>query len=186
MTDHFERREPRWLRGAVRLLRETPPPNDLWRQRLLREIAESPRPGRVVPPAAGRRVWTVRPIAAVAAALVCVVVGAGSAAFVLRRSQPPASVAAHAAASATVRFTLLAPGAASVSLVGDFNGWNPAALPLRRSRDGRTWEIDVPLAPGRYAYSFVIDGALAADPSAPRAVGDDFGSPSSVIMVRGS
>ena len=57
---------------------------------------------------------------------------------------------------------------------------------MRRSGDGRTWEIEVPLAPGRYAYSFVVDGRLERDPRAPQAVGDDFGSPSSVVMVRGS
>jgi hypothetical protein len=43
---------------------------------------------------------------------------------------------------------------------------------------------DVPLAPGRYQYAFVVDGRrFLADPSAPRATGDDFGTPTSVVTV---
>jgi hypothetical protein len=182
-------REPRWLRDAARVLRETPAPNDLWRQRLLREIAASPVPTRDSEPAA-RRVWSVRPLTAIAAGLVCAVIGAGSAAVVLRNSAPPATSAQARPlpipSLPTVRFTLVAPQASHVTLVGDFNSWDPVTLPLRRAADGRTWEIEVPLRPGRYAYSFVVDGALARDPSAPRAAGDDFGSPSSVVMVRAS
>ncbi|MGH7679469.1 MAG: isoamylase early set domain-containing protein, partial [Gemmatimonadaceae bacterium] len=89
-------------------------------------------------------------------------------------------------AQSNVRFTLVAPTASHVSIVGDFNGWNPSSLPLRRSADGRTWEVEVPLPPGRYAYSFVVDGALARDPSAPQALDADLGTTNSVVMVRGS
>jgi hypothetical protein len=42
----------------------------------------------------------------------------------------------------------------------------------------------VKLAPGRYRYAFVLDGARwIADPGAPRAGGDDFGVESSVATV---
>ena len=54
---------------------------------------------------------------------------------------------------------------------------------MKRSADGRTWEIDVPLPPGRHAFAFVVDGVMHADPAAARAVEDDFGVPSSVIVV---
>jgi hypothetical protein len=181
--------EPRWLRAATRVLQETPPPNDLWRQRLLHQIATLPRPRPVHGDAATRRAWSLRPLTAIAAGLACAFVGAAAAALVLRDAGPAPSAgiaAAPAAARSTVRFTLLAPTASRVALVGDFNGWNPAAVPLRRSTDGRTWEVELPLAPGRYVYSFVVDGALARDPAAPQAAGDDFGSPSSVVMVRGT
>jgi 1,4-alpha-glucan branching enzyme len=67
--------------------------------------------------------------------------------------------------------------------VGDFNRWDPNATPLRRSADGRTWTVAVPLPSGRHVYAFVVDGGLTADPTAPRAAGDDFGEPSSVVVV---
>ena len=46
--------------------------------------------------------------------------------------------------------------------------------------------MKVPLDAGRYTYSFVVDGARwLRDPAAPAAPGDDFGRPSSVILVQG-
>jgi 1,4-alpha-glucan branching enzyme len=72
--------------------------------------------------------------------------------------------------------------------VGDFNRWSPTALPMKRSADGRTWEIDVKLPQGRYNYTYLIDGRIARDPSAPQTGGggDDFGMPNSVLMVSGT
>lgn len=167
---------PAPLLDAVRVLREEVEPNDLWRQRVLRQV--SPRK-----PDAEPRRWSLRPWVAVAAGVACMAAGATITGVMMRESRQSPAAAAPAAA---VRFTLVAPGATTVSIVGDFNGWSEGALPLRRSADGRTWEIEVPLSPGRYAYAFVVDGRLARDPSAPRAGGDDFGTPNSVVMVRGS
>jgi len=73
-----------------------------------------------------------------------------------------------------------------VSIVGDFNQWNPTTLPMRRSADGRSWEVEVRLPLGRYSYAFLIDGKISPDPGAPQGAGDDFGAPNSVLMVRGS
>jgi 1,4-alpha-glucan branching enzyme len=85
-----------------------------------------------------------------------------------------------------VRFSIVAPNAAHVTIVGDFNQWNPSALPLKRSANGRLWEVEVRLPLGVYTYAFMIDGHLAPDPTAPRSVADDYGAPNSVLMVRGS
>jgi 1,4-alpha-glucan branching enzyme len=113
-------------------------------------------------------------------------VGAGATAITLRARDAGAPMAAQtSSARMRVRFTLEAPAATTVSIVGDFNGWNPTSLPMRREADG-TWTVEVPLAPGRYAYSFLVDGQLARDPAAPQARDDDFGSSNSVVMVRGS
>ena len=82
-----------------------------------------------------------------------------------------------------VAFSLEAPQAMQVSLVGDFNNWDPAATPLAKGSAGR-WEAIVPLTPGRYQFTFVVDGNhWVRDPSLPQAVGDDFGQPTSVITV---
>ena len=86
--------------------------------------------------------------------------------------------------AAPVQFVLVAPGAREVSLVGDFNDWDVAATRLRPASAGGMWTIEVPLAPGRHRYAFVVDGTRwLADPAAPRAVDDDFGTPSSVVTI---
>jgi hypothetical protein len=90
----------------------------------------------------------------------------------------------EAVLSRTVTFVLLAPSAHAVTLAGDFNDWDPARTPLARDASGGLWTVDIPLAPGRYTYSFVVDGRrFVADPAAPRVVGDDFGTPTSVVTV---
>ena len=81
---------------------------------------------------------------------------------------------------APVRFVLEAP-AGAVTLVGDFNDWDPQAIPLER-QDG-AWSVTLRLAPGRYRYAFVVDGDhWLSDPSHPLAQ-DEFGTPTSVITV---
>lgn len=67
----------------------------------------------------------------------------------------------------TIYFRLQAPEARTVSVVGDFNGWNRERHPLRRNPDG-VWEASMPLPPGRYAYAFVVDGVVRLDPRCDR------------------
>jgi len=108
--------------------------------------------------------------------------------------QPSAESGGAAATSAQVvaagtlplvTFVLLAPEARSVALAGDFNDWDASRVLMRREASG-LWTVDVPLTPGRYRYVFVVDGRrFVADPAAPRAAGDDFGTPTSVVTVGG-
>lgn len=87
--------------------------------------------------------------------------------------------------TAVVQFLLVAPNAASVSLVGDFNDWDAETMPMRPVRSGGIWSVTILLAAGRHRYAFLVDGSRwLADPSAPRAP-DDFGTPSSVVTVGG-
>jgi 1,4-alpha-glucan branching enzyme len=82
-----------------------------------------------------------------------------------------------------IEFALRTPADSAVVLVGDFNDWNPAATPLRRASDG-VWSVTVPLRPGRYRYTFIVDGTRwRRDPAAPPALEDDFGAPTSVITI---
>jgi hypothetical protein len=86
-----------------------------------------------------------------------------------------------------VKFVLVAPQAVRVSLVGDFNNWDPTATPLERTPTGGTWSVTVPLSAGRHEYSFVVDGKQwIPDPSAPLAPVDGLGAPNSVKLVGGS
>jgi 1,4-alpha-glucan branching enzyme len=117
-----------------------------------------------------------------------VALGAGGATrLMLQRGAPPVASNAVVDASATggvtvVRFTLRAPDASKVSLVGDFNAWDPTAT--RLEKHGETWTILVPVMPGRHQYGFVVDGTRwIADPAAPTTPDNEFGSPNSVLFV---
>jgi len=185
MTDERDPELTPLLARAVRSIAETPEPSDLWRQRLHHRLETlRSQPNAVALEVISERRWSLRPLTAVAAALVCMVVG-GATVYLGMRSGVAPTTSRAAAQVQRVRFVLAAPRAQKVAIVGDFNAWNPRALPMRRLSDG-TWEIEVPLAPGRYTYSFIVDGTLAPDPTAPRAGDDDFGSPNSVVLVRGS
>ena len=82
-----------------------------------------------------------------------------------------------------VRLVLLQPGAQSVAVAGDFNGWNPGQTKLERS-EGGLWTATIPLKPGRYQYMFVIDGKQwIADPLAGEASGDGFGAENAVLDI---
>ena len=101
----------------------------------------------------------------------------------------PASVVALEQASVPpdarpVRLRLAAPASSRVAVVGDFNDWDPAATPLRPAGDGGTWIVELRLKPGRYHYTFLIDGRRwARDPNSPPAAESDFGAPVSVLTV---
>lgn len=87
------------------------------------------------------------------------------------------------AASRDVTFVLVMREARRVSLVGDFNDWDAGRTRMRVGPGG-VWSVVVPLDPGRYNYAFIVDGEQwVADPAAPPATGEDFGRPSSVVMV---
>ncbi|MBN1699297.1 MAG: isoamylase early set domain-containing protein [Spirochaetales bacterium] len=83
-----------------------------------------------------------------------------------------------------MKFTLAAPEASSVALVGDFNGWDTAKTPLRKTGEGM-WQIDVRLKKGRvYTYNYVIDGEeWITDPAALINVDDGFGGESSLLKL---
>jgi Glycogen recognition site of AMP-activated protein kinase len=94
-------------------------------------------------------------------------------------SQPPAPE------RLAVQFVFVHAGAQRVALVGDFNDWDGRATQMTRAAGG-VWSVVLPLRPGRFAYSFVVDGQLwFADPQAPLET-NDFGRPSSVVYVGGS
>lgn len=161
-----------------------------WREHTHRRLREEMRRG----PA---RLWSLHPATAMAAALALMAIGAAGAvgALRIRGIDAPARSARLGEEPTTatisnidvgVRFAVMAPGVKRVSLVGDFNDWDPSATPLRTEQDGQTWSIVVPLAAGRHTYAFLIDGQVVADPTAPSAVEDDFGSRSSLILVSNS
>ena len=183
------------LEEVIEVLREDVEPSAVWRDQLLRQLAaETTRVLYVKPRSIERRTWRVSPLVGIAAALAFMLLGsAGTMALQSRLVAVPDTSSAGLVSTAGVanvpnseigvRFAVMAAGAARVSLVGDFNGWDPAATPLRLASDGRTWVAMLPMRSGRHTYAFVIDGEVVADPSAPRAADDDFGTPSSLMLV---
>lgn len=47
-------------------------------------------------------------------------------------------------------------GAAQVYLAGDFNGWSPTSMPMRRIAPD-LWQVSLRLPPGEYRFRYVTD-----------------------------
>jgi len=84
-----------------------------------------------------------------------------------------------------VRFVLEAPQAGRVSVVGDWNNWNPDKDRLRDEDGDGPWEVTLHLQKGQEArYQFLVDGERwMADPRAPLQLDDGFGGITSVLQI---
>lgn len=83
-----------------------------------------------------------------------------------------------------IQLQLAAPASTHVVVVGDFNDWDPAGTPLRPTGESGVWTVELRLKPGRYHYSFLLDGReWVRDPAEPPAAESDFGTPMSVLTV---
>lgn len=114
-----------------------------------------------------------------------VIVGAGAAAPTAPAppvAAPAAKGAAPAVTSGGVVFRFVGT-ANTVHLAGEFNSWSTSADPMTKAADG-SFTITKSLAPGRYAYKFVLDGSnWKEDPNAAESVDDGYGGKNSVIVV---
>lgn len=81
------------------------------------------------------------------------------------------------------QFTIEAPQAQRVCLVGDFNDWTVCEVPLIHNEAEGTWSIQMDLPPGRHEYMFVVDEGWVTDPSADLQVDDGFGNRNAVIFL---
>ena len=170
-ADHDNELQDELLRRVVAELRRPVRLDPAVDVRALRAIREE---GREVP--RRRRLWMGA--AALAASLLFAVL--------IRHPSgdptAPASALATRAETRQVELRLSAP-ASSVTVVGDFNDWDPSGTPLRLTGQSGVWSVELRLKPGRYHYTFLIDGRRwAGDPSEPR-VTSDFGAPVSVLTV---
>ena len=81
-----------------------------------------------------------------------------------------------------LNFTCNAPQAHSVSLVGDFNQWNPKSHPMKQMPD-KMWFLMAELKHGHHRYAFWVDGQLQLDPQAQGITRNDQGERVSLIPV---
>jgi len=80
-------------------------------------------------------------------------------------------------------FAVPDPGRA-VSVVGDWNGWDPLAHPLRKRSNG-TRSVAIELAPGRtYRFRYLLEGGeWADDPAADAFEANGYGTVDSLVSV---
>jgi 1,4-alpha-glucan branching enzyme len=81
-----------------------------------------------------------------------------------------------------INFICHAPLAKAVSLVGDFNQWDPAANPMKQMPD-RSWLLQVELKHGHHRYAFLVDGILTIDPHAQGITRNEKGERVSLVPV---
>ena len=72
----------------------------------------------------------------------------------------------------------------SVSVAGEFNGWNTTATPMHADADGLTWRARVPLNYGSYQYKFVLNGDnWVLDPANARRLTEADGNVNSQLQI---
>jgi len=85
-----------------------------------------------------------------------------------------------------VEFSLAAasaPGAQTITIAGDFNGWKPeTAVPMHKQPNG-DWAATIQLPGGRHLYKLIVDGKWIADPENPSGEDDTYGGRNSVVVV---
>ncbi len=94
------------------------------------------------------------------------------------------SVGRVEASGAVVRLVVPAAGARTVAVAGDFNEWRTDDVLLEDPDGDGVFVGTLRLAPGSYAYMFVIDGERwVTDPYAVNHRDDGFGNQNAVLRI---
>ena len=81
-----------------------------------------------------------------------------------------------------VIFSLNTAKAKAVILMGDFNGWNAKAHPMKKD-ENEVWKKIVMLTPGKYEYKFLVDGRWQTDPDNDKVCFNRFGTRNNILIV---
>jgi len=81
-----------------------------------------------------------------------------------------------------ITFSLNVPEARKVSLVGEFNNWDPKKHPMKSEGNGQ-WTKRVILEPGTYEYKFLVDENWMLDTKNDHSRLNSYGTLNNVIMV---
>jgi 1,4-alpha-glucan branching enzyme len=79
-------------------------------------------------------------------------------------------------------FSLVAPDAKEVILVGDFNKWDRKKHPMKKDDEG-IWNKIAMLSLGTHEYKFLVDGEWRNDPNNDQTCYNEHGTLNSVIIV---
>lgn len=96
-------------------------------------------------------------------------------------AEPAAEAKPAKGKSRNIGFVYRNSKARKVHLIGDFNDWIPQ--PLTRDKDHK-WSIAIAVAPGDYAYNFVVDGKPLRDPNNPKTCDAGRGFTNSYLKVK--
>jgi hypothetical protein len=95
---------------------------------------------------------------------------------------PEQSVAVHRIDAGEVQVTFTLRGTTDVAIAGEWNAWTP--IPLSRI-DGHHWRAVLPLGPGAYRFSLILDGEHWVVPEGVPMLPDDFGGEVGLLLVGG-
>ncbi len=80
----------------------------------------------------------------------------------------------------STRFVFIGNPGSRVTVIGDFNQWDPYISPLQELQPG-IFETTLNLSPGNHYYRLVVNGQEMADPANPRTVRNGWGRDLSLI-----
>jgi chromosome partitioning protein len=80
-------------------------------------------------------------------------------------------------------FTIEAPAAKDIYIVGDFNDWKISEESKLDRRENGCWEKRMGVPQGRYRYKFIIDGNWVVDPKNPEMEQNVFGTFDSIMKI---
>jgi len=167
------------LLGAFReeMAPQSPPP---WLETsVMAQIEALPEPG-LARKLAG---WLTNPLPVRVSPLYAGIVTAALVTILLIGRQPTPPSAQGEDVVVYVQFALEAPGAASVAVAGDFDGWTGSHTLEDLDGDG-IWTARVPVQPGVHAYMFLVDESTwMTDPRAQRYTEDGFGNRNAILAV---
>ncbi len=81
-----------------------------------------------------------------------------------------------------INFSIVEPRAKKVSLVADFNQWQPDKHPMKKGKHDE-WTKTVYLLPGTYEYKFWVDGRWQIDDQNKNRCRNNFGSRNNLINI---
>ena len=82
----------------------------------------------------------------------------------------------------SARFLFRGASGEAVTVCGDFDNWDPFIHEMAETSPG-TYELELPLAPGKHYYSFVYRGEVLPDPLNPLKAASPEGNIVSVLVV---
>lgn len=85
--------------------------------------------------------------------------------------------------AAVKEFTLHAPQAGSVYVLGDFNNWQKSDANMLTKLENGEWSCHFTLNRGKYRYKFLVDDKWHNDPQNPKVEANSFGGADSVVEL---
>lgn len=79
-------------------------------------------------------------------------------------------------------FQIVLPEANSVTLMGDFNGWDHNANPMRKTRTG-VWKTELKLKAGEYQFRYLVNEYEWVNDDEAPVVPNAFGTYNSLVKV---